>query len=87
MKVAEKTHCVSPETRSEAEDKRALIDTLPTDLDQLSLLSEALNFDFGSRGIDEPLSTEEIEGMQGIQGIRNRVLEASGKTNPHPESL
>ena len=87
VKVAALAHCVSAETRSEAEDKRALIDTLPTDLDQLSLLSEALNFDFGSRGIDEPLSTEEIEGMQGIQGIRNRVLEASGKTNPTPREF
>ena len=87
VQVAALTHCVSAETRSEAEDKRALIDTLPTDLDQLSLLSEALNFDFGSRGLDEPLSSEEIEGMQGIQGIRNRVLEASGKANPTPREF
>ena len=75
------------ETRAEAEDKRALIDTLPTDLDQLSLLSEALNFDFASRGRDEPLSDDEIQGMQGIQGIRDRVLEASGKTNPTPNEF
>jgi len=87
VKVAVLTHCVTAETRAEAEDKRALIDTLPTDLDQLSLLSEALNFDFASRGRDEPLSDDEIQGMQGIQGIRDRVLEASGKTNPTPNEF
>lgn len=87
VKVAALAHCVSAATRAEAEDKRALIDTLPTDLDQLSLLSEALNFDFASRGIDEPLGTEELDGMQGIQGIRDRVLQASGKTNPTPREF
>ena len=85
--VAALTHCVVAETRAEAEDKKALIDDLPTDLDQLSLLSEALNFDFGSRGLDEPLSTEELEGMQGIQGIRDRVLETSSKSNPTPREF
>jgi FMN-dependent oxidoreductase (nitrilotriacetate monooxygenase family) len=87
VSVAALAHCVVAETRTEAEDKRALIDTLPTDLDQLSLLSEALNFDFASRGIDEPLSTDELDGMQGIQGLRDRVLESSGKTNPTPREF
>lgn len=87
VSVAALAHCVVAETRAEAEDKRALIDTLPTDLDQLSLLSEALNFDFASRGIDEPLSTDELDGMQGIQGLRDRVLESSGKTNPTPREF
>ena len=87
VKVAALCHCVTAATRTEAEDKRALIDTLPTDLDQLSLLSEALNFDFASRGLDEPLSTEDLDGMQGIQGIRDRVLQASGKTNPTPREF
>src|SRR5207302_706446 len=47
-----------------------------------SLLSEGLNYDFASKGIDEPLTTEELQGMQGILGIRDGVLKTSGKTNP-----
>ena len=61
---------------------RALIEKLPLEIDALSLLSEGLNYDFASKGIDEPLTTQELEGMQGILGIRDGVLKNSGKTNP-----
>ena len=87
VRIAALTHCVVAETRAEAEDKRALIDRLPTDLDQLSLLAEALNFDFATRGLDEPLSDADLASMQGIQGIRDRVVEASGKSNPTPREF
>lgn len=69
-------------TKSEAEDKMALIEKLPLEIDALSLLSEGLNYDFASKGIDEPLTTEELASMQGIIGIRDGVLKSSGKTNP-----
>ena len=55
---------------------------LPLEIDALSLLSEGLNFDFASKGIDEPLTTEELQSMQGMFGIRDGVLRTSGKTNP-----
>jgi FMN-dependent oxidoreductase (nitrilotriacetate monooxygenase family) len=73
---------VSGATRAEAEDKMALIDTLPLEIDSLSLLSEALNFDFASKGLDEPFTTEELDGISGLHSIRDRVLQVSGKTNP-----
>ena len=73
---------VSGATKSEAEDKMALIQKLPLEIDALSLLSEGLNYDFACKGIDEPLSTEELQGMQGMIGIRDGVLRTSGKTNP-----
>ena len=60
----------------------ALIEKLPLEIDALSLLSEGLNYDFASKGIDEPLTTEELQGMQGMLGIRDGVLRTSGKTNP-----
>ena len=41
----------------------------------LSLLAEGLNFDFAAKGIDEPLTTDELQGMQGMLGIRDGVLE------------
>jgi FMN-dependent oxidoreductase (nitrilotriacetate monooxygenase family) len=69
-------------TRTEAEDKMALIEKLPLQIDALSLLAEGLNFDFGAKGIDEPLTSEELQGMQGMLGIRDGVLRTSGKTNP-----
>ena len=82
VKVAALTHCVVADTRSEAEDRRAAIDKLPREIDSLSLLSEALNFDFLSKGMDEPFTDEELAGISGIQGIRDRVLQVSGKANP-----
>ena len=62
-------------TKAEAEDKMALIDKLPLEIDALSLLAEALNFDFAAKGIDEPLTTDELQGMQGMLGIRDGVLQ------------
>jgi Coenzyme F420-dependent N5,N10-methylene tetrahydromethanopterin reductase and related flavin-dependent oxidoreductases len=55
---------------------------LPLQIDGVSLLAEALNYDFASKDIDEPLTTEELKSMQGILGIRDGVLKASGKSNP-----
>ena len=69
-------------TKSEAEDKMALINKLPLQIDALSLLAEALNYDFASKDLDEPLTTEELKSMQGILGIRDGVLKNSGKSNP-----
>ena len=69
-------------TKAEAEDKMALINKLPLEIDALSLLAEALNYDFASKGLDEPLTTEELKSMQGILGIRDGVLKSSGKSNP-----
>jgi len=45
-------------------------------------LSEALNFDFATKGMDEAFTDTEIAAMSGLQGIRDRVLQASGKRNP-----
>ncbi|MEP6840806.1 MAG: NtaA/DmoA family FMN-dependent monooxygenase, partial [Bradyrhizobium sp.] len=53
---------VSGATKAEAEDKMAVIEKLPLEID--------------------PLTTEELQSMQGIIGIRDGVLKTSGKTNP-----
>jgi FMN-dependent oxidoreductase (nitrilotriacetate monooxygenase family) len=72
---------VVAETRSEAEDKMALIDSLYREVDGLSLLSEALNFDFKTKAMDEAFSDGELEGMSGMQAMRDRVMQATGR-NP-----
>jgi len=72
---------VVAETRTEAEDKMALIDSLYREVDGLSLLSEALNFDFKKKAMDEPFTSEELEGMSGMQAMRDRVMRVIGR-NP-----
>ncbi|HET6307367.1 MAG TPA: LLM class flavin-dependent oxidoreductase, partial [Rhodopila sp.] len=72
---------VVAETRAEAEDRMALIDGLYKEVDGLSLLSEAMNFDFKTKGMDEAFSDEELAGMSGMQAMRDRVMRLSGR-NP-----
>ena len=56
VKVCNLVMPVCAASRTEAEDKMAVLSQLPLEIDQLSLLSEALNFDFSVKGLDEPLS-------------------------------
>lgn len=86
-KVAAAVYTVVGETQAEAEDKRAQIDKLVKPIDGLVLLSEVLNFDFASKGYDEPFSTEEMDGISGIQAFRDRVVNLSGKANPTPRDF
>lgn len=72
---------VVAETRAEAEDKKALIDSLYKEVDGLSLLSEALNYDFKKKGMDEAFTDQELKGMSGMQAMRDRVMRVTGR-NP-----
>jgi FMN-dependent oxidoreductase (nitrilotriacetate monooxygenase family) len=82
VKVTHLVNTIAAATKAEAEDKWAEIEKLPLEIDALSLLSEALNFDFATKGMDEPFSAEEIAAMSGLQGIRDRVLRACQNKNP-----
>ncbi len=70
------------ETRAMAEEKFQLADSLARPIDTLSLLSEAINFDFGSKPMDEPFSDGEMAKLSGMHGMRDRVVQSSGKKNP-----
>jgi FMN-dependent oxidoreductase (nitrilotriacetate monooxygenase family) len=72
---------VVAETRAEAEDKMALIDSLYKEVDGLSLLSEAMNYDFKKKAMDEAFTSEELAGMSGMQAMRDRVMRIAGR-NP-----
>jgi FMN-dependent oxidoreductase (nitrilotriacetate monooxygenase family) len=74
IKITHLVNTVAAATKSEAEDKWAEIEKLPLEIDALSLLSEALNFDFATKAMDEPFSEDELAKMSGLQGIRDRVL-------------
>ena len=75
------------ETRSEAEDKVALIDSLPKEIDSLALLSEVLNFDFAKQPIDEPFTQEELDSWTGVQGMRDRIKRELGNRLPTPRDF
>lgn len=87
MTITPSAYLVCAETKAEAEDKMALIETLATDDDALSLLSEAMNFDFASKGIDEPFTDDELQSISGTQSMRDRVLKSSGLKNPTPRDF
>src|SRR5215831_14616660 len=78
MKVATLCHPVVAATRAEAEDKFALIESLPLEVDSLMLLSENTNFDFGSKPLDEPFTEAELRRFSGTQSGRDRVLASLG---------
>ncbi len=80
--IAPAVYPVVAETQAEAEDKFALVDRLAQPINSLALLSEALNFDFASKPIDEPFTADELQSISGIQAIRDRVIQLSGKPNP-----
>jgi len=81
MKITTLAYVVTGESKAQAEDRKAAYDKLPNEVDQLSLLSEALNFDFATKGLDEPFTDAEIDGIQGMHTMRDRVLSTSGR-NP-----
>jgi FMN-dependent oxidoreductase (nitrilotriacetate monooxygenase family) len=82
VKITPAVYCVVGETRTVAEDKAAYIERLAHPMDTLVLLSEVLNYDFARRDLDEPFSAQELAALGGLQALRDRVVRASGKTNP-----
>lgn len=72
-------------TQSEAEDKKAIIDSLVTEEASLSLLSEITNFDFAKKAIDDSFTPEELEQMTGGQSFVKRVVDA--RPNPTPRDF
>ncbi len=69
-------------TQSEAEDKAALAESLAKPIDGLTLLSEAMNFDFGSKPLDQPFTDEDLDAISGLKSIYDRVVKLSGKAHP-----
>src|SRR5262249_59168990 len=82
MKIATLCHPVVAATKAEAEDKFALIERLPLEVDALMLLSAATNFDFGAKPLDEPFTAAELARFTGTQSGRDRVVAALGDRKP-----
>jgi FMN-dependent oxidoreductase (nitrilotriacetate monooxygenase family) len=82
VRICPAVYCIVGETEAAAQEKRALIDGLARSVDGLSLLSEALNYDFASKGLDDAFTDDELAGIKGLQALRDRVVASSGKRNP-----
>ena len=82
VKITHLVNTVAAASKAEAEDKWAEIEKLPLEIDALSLLSEALNFDFARKGMDEPFTADELAAMSGLQAIRDRVVSGAGGKPP-----
>ena len=81
-RITPAVYCVTAETQAAAEDKAAYVNRLAHPLDTLVLLSEVLNFDFSTRGLDQPFTDAELASISGLQAVRDRVVRLSGKANP-----
>ncbi len=79
--IAPACYVVVGESADAAAEKKAVIESMAKPIDGLVLLSEALNFDFGSKGMDEPFTDDELASLS-WQGFRDRVVSLSGKANP-----
>src|SRR5690606_10869908 len=63
-------YAVVGETRTQAEDReRMLLDDLVDPVASLTLLSELMNHDFSGMALDEPITDELIESVNGIRGL------------------
>ena len=72
--------CVA-DSQQAAEEKREYIRALSKPIDAVVLLSEALNFDFGSKDMDSEFTDDELTKLS-WSGFRERVVSLSGKSNP-----
>ncbi len=82
VQVAPAIYCITGETKAMAEDKMAIIDNLAKPVDGMALLSEALNFDFYAKGMDDQFDDDELKSISGLRAILDRVVTMSGKKNP-----
>ncbi|MEJ7687371.1 MAG: LLM class flavin-dependent oxidoreductase [Variovorax sp.] len=81
VKVAPAVKFVVGESEAHAQDKLALATSTARPIDGLTLLCEVLNVDFASRPYEKPFTDEELAATS-WHGLRDRVINASGKKNP-----
>jgi FMN-dependent oxidoreductase (nitrilotriacetate monooxygenase family) len=87
VKLAPAIYTVVGETRAIAEEKRAFIESLAVSEDSLTLISEVTNFDFSTVGLDQPLNDEQMAKVGIHLGLKGRVIQQSGKSNPTPRDF
>ena len=81
VKVAPALRIIVGETATQAQDRRDFTDSFARPIDTLALLCEVMNVDFAKLPYEEPLSSETLASFS-MQGMRDRILERTGKSNP-----
>jgi len=82
VRIAPAAYVVVGESREEAKEKIAQLEQLTEEIDGLVLLSENLSYDFSRKPVDEPFSGEELDSLNGLRALRDKVLLLSKKSNP-----
>ncbi|MES2263813.1 MAG: LLM class flavin-dependent oxidoreductase [Pseudomonadota bacterium] len=81
VKVAPAVKVVIGDSEAHAQDKLALTAATARPIDGMALLCEVLNVDFSGRPYELPFTDEELASVS-WHGLRDRVVQASGKRNP-----
>lgn len=69
--VAPAVFIVPGTSQAMAQNRMALIDSLAVPEDSFTLLSEVLNFGFGTKAHKEPFSYAQMPSISGLQAIRD----------------
>lgn len=81
VKVAPAVKVVLGLSEAQAQDKLAMTAACARPIDGLALLCEVLNVDFSKRPYELPFTDDELASVS-WHGLRDRVIQASGKRNP-----
>jgi FMN-dependent oxidoreductase (nitrilotriacetate monooxygenase family) len=79
VKMLPMAYAVVGETRAQAEDReQLLLDDLVDPMASLTLLSELMNHDFAGMALDDPITDELIESVNGIRGLVQNIRQHIG---------
>jgi alkanesulfonate monooxygenase SsuD/methylene tetrahydromethanopterin reductase-like flavin-dependent oxidoreductase (luciferase family) len=79
VKMCPMAYVVVGETRTRAEEQeQLLLNDLVDPQASLTLLSELMNHDFSSMGLDDPITDELIESVSGIRGLVKNLRQHIG---------
>ena len=84
--VAPACYVIVEDSEEAAQAQRAVVEASAKPVDALVLLSEVLNYDFGSKGYEQSFNDDEMANLS-FQGFRDRVVHFSGKKNPTPRDF
>ena len=81
VKIAPAVKIIVAETSAQADEQKALTESLAKPIDALALLCEVLNVDFSKRPYELPFTDAELASVS-WHSLRDKVIAKSGKKNP-----
>ena len=74
IKIVTAVYAIPGPTTESATGKKELIESLATTTDKLTLLSELLNFDFGTYAMNHKLTAEQLNSISGSRGLAEHFM-------------